>query len=438
MQKRRTTSLRSRSTMLPMLPMLACSLLLTACGGGGGSVGSNPGAPPGGTANSATPPAVIQAQQAGTPVDPLLISADNTFGLNLLNTLLASDSGNVAISPTSLNMALQILYNGAADSTAQAMSQTLQLQSLSLATLNNDNAALEASLLNPDPDVQITLANSLWMHLTDTPVLPSFTQLNQTYYGAEIGDLSGAPANVNAWIANVTNGLITNILPQADYTDIVAVIANAIYFKGEWTVAFDPTLTAPAPFTLSDGTQVSCQMMHQTGSFSFYGGGNYGVLRIPYGQSGHLSMWIVMPGAGVNLNALVATITPAMFDTWDSGLQTINVQLGLPRFTTRYSASLPTPLTTLGMGIAFSQTQADFSALASRNTYVSDVEHQTVVEVDESGTVAAGATTITVAPTVAGLPPAQLLIDQPFFYAIRDDQSGALLFIGTMENPTSG
>jgi serpin B len=69
---------------------------------------------------------------------------------------------------------------------------------------------------------------------------------------------------------------------------------------------------------------------------------------------------------------------------------------------------------------------------------VSDIEHQTVVEVDESGTVAAGATTITVAPTVAGLPPAQFLIDQPFFYAIRDDQTGALLFIGTMENPTSG
>jgi serpin B len=319
------------------------------------------------------------------------------------------------------------------------MSQTLQLQSLSLATLNNDNAALEASLLNPDPDVQITLANSLWMHLTDNPVLPNFTQLNQTYYGAEIGDLSGAPANVNAWIANVTNGLITNILPPGNYGPdaVVAVIANAIYFKGEWTVAFDPTLTAPAPFTLSDGTQVSCQMMHQAGSFSFYGGNNYGVLRIPYGQTGHLSMWIVLPNAGVNLNALVATITPAMFGTWDSGLQTINVELGLPRFTTRFGASLPSPLTALGMGIAFNPALADFSALAP-DTYVSDIEHQTVVEVDESGTVAAGATTITVAPTVAGLPPAQFLIDQPFFYAIRDDQTGALLFIGTMENPTSG
>jgi serpin B len=431
MDTRHTTSVAVGSATLLIA---AGALLLSACGGGSAS---NPAAGSGGPASSATPPAVIQAQQNGTATDPALISADNAFGLNLLNTLLPGNSGNVAISPTSLNVALQILYNGAAGSTAQAMSQTLQLQGFSLATLNSDNAALQASLLDPDPDVQITLANSLWMHLSDTPVLPGFIQLNQTYYGAEIGDLSGAPANVNAWVSNITNGLITNILPPANYTTVVAVIANAIYFKGAWTVAFDPTLTAPAPFTLGDGTQVSCQMMHQTGAFATYAGSNYQVLRIPYGQTQHLSMLIVMPSAGVDLNAFVATLTPAMISAWASELQTSNVALGLPRFTTTFGASLPAPLTSLGMGIAFSVTQADFSALAP-NTYVSDVEHQTVVEVDESGTVAAGATTITVSPTVVGPTPAPLLIDHPFFYAIRDDQSGALLFVGTMANPTSG
>jgi serpin B len=415
----------------PLL-ILACAALLSACGGGSSSnAASNPPPP----TSAATPPAVTQAAQAGTATDPALINADNAFGLNLLNTLLATNSGNVAISPTSLNMALQILYNGAAGSTAQAMSQTLQLQGLSLATLNSDNAALEASLLNPDPAVQVTLANSLWMHLGNTPVLPSFTQLNQTYYGAEIGDLSGAPANVNAWIAGITNGLITNILPSGDYSKVVAVIANAIYFKGSWTVAFDPTLTAPAPFTLSDGTQISVPTMHQMGTFTAYMGSNYEVLRVPYGQTQHLSMWIVLPNAGVNLNTFVATLNPATFDTWASELQDSYVNLGLPRFATTFSASLPSPLTTLGMGVVFSP-QADFSALAP-NTYISDVEHQTVVDVDESGTVAAGATTVTVSPTVVGVAPAPLEIDHPFFYAIRDDQTGALLFIGTMVNPSS-
>ena len=427
---RNATQSRARSAALLIL---ACATLLSACGGGSGSTGASTPSPPG---SAVTPPAVTQALQAGTATDPALISADNAFGLNLLNTLLTSNSGNVAISPTSLNMALQILYNGAAGSTAQAMSQTLQLQGFSLATLNSDNAALEASLLDPDPAVQVTLANSLWLHLGATPVLPSFTQLNQTYYGAEIGDLSGAPANVNAWVAGVTNGLITNILPQADYAKVVAVIANAIYFKGSWTVAFDPTLTAPAPFTLSDGTQSTVQMMHQMGTFPAYTGSNYEVVRIPYGQTQHLSLWIVLPTAGVNLNAFVATLTPATFDAWASELQGSYLNLGLPRFSTTFGASLPGPLTTLGMGIAFSPL-ADFSALAP-NTYVSDVEHQSVVEVDESGTVAAGATTVTVSPTVVGEAAAPLQIDHPFFYAIRDDQTGALLFIATMVNPAAG
>jgi serine protease inhibitor len=418
----------------PLLLILASALLLAACGAGSGPMNSLP-VGGGNPTSAATPPAVTQAQQAGTPTDPALISADNVFGLNLLNTLLASNTGNVAISPTSLNMALQILYNGAAGSTAQAMSQTLQLQSFTLATLNSDNAALEASLLNPDPDVQVTLANSLWMHLSNNPVLPSFTQLNQTYYGAEIGDLSGAPANVNAWIASITQGLITNILPQADYSKVVAVIANAIYFKGAWSAGFDPTLTAPAPFTEGDGTQITVQMMHQTGTFPTYTGSNYQVLRIPYGQTQHLSFWIVLPNTGVNLHAFVATLSAAMFDSWTSQLQSSYLDLGLPRFSTAFAASLPGPLTTLGMGVAFTP-QADFSGLAT-NTYVSDVEHQTVVEVDESGTVAAGATTVSVSPTVVGVAAAPLEIDHPFFYAIRDDQSGALLFVGTMVNPTA-
>ena len=75
------------------------------------------------------------------------------------------------------------------------------------------NAALQAALLNPDPKAQLGMANSLWMHLSENPVLPSFVSTNETYYAAKIGDLSGAPADVNAWVASETNGLIKKILP---------------------------------------------------------------------------------------------------------------------------------------------------------------------------------------------------------------------------------
>ena len=88
------------------------------------------------------------------------------------------------------------------------------------------------------------------------------------------------------------------------------------------------------------------------------------------------------------------------------------------------------------MGIALcSSHMADFSALAP-SVCVSDVEHKTVVEVDESGTVAAAATTVTIGPTAVEVPLFTMTLDHAFLYAIRDDQTGELLFVGTLMNPT--
>ena len=389
--------------------------------------------PPSG-ASSTAPPAVMQAQQANAPVDPAIVTADNTFGLNLFQNLNVGATGNVSIAPISVAMALQIVYNGAGGATQQGMAQTLQLGSLSTQDLNNDNAALQGSLLNPDPLVNLIIANSLWMHLDTTSLPAAFTQMDQTYYGATVGDLAGAPDNVNSWVSSETDGLITNILPPANYATVVAVIANVIYFKGQWTTAFDPNQTAPSPFTLADGTQVSVPMMHQSATYGYLQGANFQAVRIPYG-AGRLSMLVMMPDAGISLNSFVAALTPDMLNGWVGQLQTGMGNLSLPKFTATYGASLVQPLQALGMQAAFcSDPQATFPGIGL--VCLQDVEHKTVIEVDESGTVAAGATTITVVPTAVQLPLFTLTLDHPFVYAIRDDQSGELLFIGTMMNPT--
>jgi serine protease inhibitor len=407
------------------------------CGGSsdGGSMSPSPPAPPSSPSGPSTaPPAVMQAQQANTPVDPAIVTADNTFGLNLFQNLYSGTPGNVAIAPISVAMALQIVYNGAGGATQQGMAQTLQLGSLSTQDLNSDNAALQGSLLNPDPQVNLTIANSLWMHLDTNLVPAAFTQMDQMYYGATVGDLAGAPANVNSWVSTETDGLITNILPNANYAAVVAVIANVIYFKGQWSTAFDPSQTAPAPFTLGDGTQVSVPMMHQSATYGYLQGANFQAVRIPYGQ-GRFSMLVVMPNAGTSLESFVAGLTPDMLSGWVGQLQTGLGNLSMPKFTATFGASLVQPLTTLGMQAAFcSDAQASFPGLGL--VCIQDVEHKTVVEVDESGTVAAGATTVTVVPTAVELPLFTLTLDQPFLYAIRDDKTGELLFIGTMTNPS--
>lgn len=411
-------------------------LLVSGCGGSNGHNGNNgnnsAGNPP--VASPLVATAVQQAQQNDTPVPPQIVSADNAFGLALFNTLNRGASSNVAISPTSIALTLQMIYNGADGSTQQAMSQAMQLQGLDATTVDQDNAALQAALIESEPNVQLTMANSLWMHLTANPVLPSFVSANQTYYAADIGDLSGAPDNVNAWVASATNGLITKVLPPADYSRVAAVLANAIYFKGMWATAFDTDQTITASFTLADGTEVSCQMMHQTGSFPHLFGPNFEAVELPYGQTGRFSMLIILPAAGVDLGSFVSNVTAEELATWIADLEPADISIGLPRFTARYSSSLVNGLTSLGMGVAFNFLTADFTQLASGpRVYISDVEHATEVQVDESGTVAAGATTGTITATIA---PPSMTMNRPFFYAIVDGKTGALLFIGTLIDPS--
>jgi serine protease inhibitor len=425
----------SQTGSLAGAALVAQALLLAACGSGAGA--------PAPTAASAAgvPPAVFEAEEQATPVNAALVNADTGLGLALLAQLAQGNSTNVAISPLSLAMALQILYNGSAGSTQQAMAQVLELGALSDArALDDANAALQASLIGADPKLQLIVANSLWMHSSDNPVLPSFTGMDENYYGATIGDLAGAPADVNAWVASETRGLIPTILPKSgvNYADVIAVIANAVYFKGEWTTAFNPADTAAVPFFLADGTQTTVEMMSQSGTYPFLAGANFAAARLPYGQ-GRFSMLLVLPDPGIALGDFVAGLTVEELNGWTGQWQMEAGIIFLPRFTATFGPqSLNAQLISLGMGIIYcSSNHADFAALASRPSCISDVRHATVVEVDESGTVAAAATTVTVMPTVVGPgSPFVLRLDRPFLYAIQDNRSGELLFIGVMMDPS--
>jgi len=411
---------------------------MAGCGGGGAGSTAASAPTPTPSSPSATPAAVVQAESQDTAVNPAIVAADNGFGLTLFQSLQPSAAGNIAISPLSVAVALQILYNGAAGTTQTAMAQTLELGALSVSALNAGNAALQASLLTADPLVTLIIANSLWTQSSST-VLPSFLQTDETYYGATLGDLSGAPANVNAWVSNATQGLITDILPAGDYSKDVAVIANALYFKAPWTTAFNTAQTANAVFTLADGTQTSVPMMHQSGGYPYLQGSNFQAVSLPY-ASGRMSMLIILPSAGLSLSSFVAGLSLDGLNTWIGALKTASGSVALPRFTATYQTQgLAGVLGTLGMSVALCPplgTRANFASLSSQPVCVSDAEHQTVVEVDEAGTVAAAATTVTIAPTVAQLSSFTINMDRPFLYAIRDDVTGELLFIGALMNPS--
>jgi serine protease inhibitor len=418
---------------------LLAALGLSACGGGSmgsmSSMGSTPsaGTPPSST-NPSVPPAVATAKAASTAVDPSIVAADNAFGMSLFQKLQAAGTGNIAISPLSVALVLQILYNGTDGNAQASLAQTLQLGSLGPSAVNNDNAALQASLLDPDPQVQLSISNSLWSHLGSNPVLPAFTAMDQNFYGATVGDLTAAPQAVDAWISDATNGLITSLgdQPASYYSSLKFLLLNALYFKGAWTQSFDSTQTAPAAFTLAGGSQVTAQLMHQNSTYAYFQGANFQIARLPYGQ-GRMSMLVILPDSGVNLSEFVAALSIEQLNGYIAQMSNATGSIALPKFTASFSASLAPSLQSLGMAPAFCP--AGLSGLAP-GTCLSDVVHETMVEVDETGTTAA-AVTGGAGVTVVGRSDFMMSCDHPFLYAIRDDGTGLLLFMGVLIDPAA-
>ena len=420
----------ARGLVLAMMVLAGCD--------GGASTTQSP------TQNSTLmPAAVAQAKADNTPVSPQIVTSDNEFGLSVLQALQSTQGHvNLFISPLSLSMALQVVYFGASGTTQDAMAQTLQLGSSTKQQVNDGNAALQASLIDADPQVQLQIANSLWIHQSQDAVLPAFTQMDQNYYGATVGDLAGAPDNVNAWVAQQTDGLIPTILPPGNYSQSTAIIVNAVYFKGQWAAAFDPNGTVAAPFTLSDGTTVSVSMMNQTATFAYFRGSDFQMVRLPYGQ-GRMSMLIVLPDAGQQLTDFLAGLTLTALDTSIGQMQSEYGAVALPKFEIASNNQMAPTLTGLGMGVAFkcpdpirSALTADFSALTPAPVCLQGVFHNAWIQVDETGTVAAAATAAPVGITAVEAPEFTITLDHPFLYAIRDDDTGELLFIGTLMDPS--
>ena len=116
-------------------------------------------------------------------------------------------------------------------------------------------------------------------------------------------------------------------------------------------------------------------------------------------------------------------------------LQTGSLSLTMPKFNFDSSFSLKDALTALGMPIAFSD-QADFSGMTgNQDLTIADVVHKAYVAVDEQGTEAAAATGVVMSATA--MMQNSLTINQPFIFVIRDIQTGSILFVGRVLNPTS-
>lgn len=373
-----------------------------------------------------------------------LIESGNAFAFDILKEILKNtpESDNIIISPLSISYALSMTLNGANAATRDSMIKTLRIKNITLDELNRSYRDLTSSLLSVDNRVLISIANSVWTE-KNFSVKKSFTEILTAYYRAEsrsfdITDAS-APAQINTWIEDNTNGLIKKMVDKLNDNTVMLLI-NAIYFKGKWKIQFDDKATTDRSFYKQDGSVISAPSMHQTETYKVYLGNGFTMVELPYGQ-GNFVMDIILPDSN-NPDELTGILTDSNFQNWishlSSDLSVKKVNLYLPRFKYGYKKSLKDILSSMGMGIAFTDA-ADFTNITSfPPLLINEVLHQAFIETKEDGTEAAAATVVEIITTSIG-PDNPLLIDidHPFIYLIRETTSNSIIFMGKVSDPLS-
>jgi serpin B len=373
-----------------------------------------------------------------------LVQANCEFALDLSGRL-GGESGNRFFSPYSISTALAMTYAGAQGETARQLAKVLHF-TLPPEQLHPTFRALIAALDGRSaatgtgaPPIQLFTANALWMQSGEPIQIEYQRRIETDYQGAVYTvdfrqAVESARKTINAWVEQQTKDKIQELLqPRTLGPTTVLVLTNAIYFKGLWESPFPRRNTESSPFHVTAGESAQVEMMSQTGRFPHWDEGTFQVIAIPY-RGGSLSMVILLPKAVDGLAQLERALSRSNLETYLAKLSPQRVRLSLPKFRLTEQVELAKVLAQMGMPLAFTPGKADFSGMtASRDLAISAVVHKAFVEVDEAGTEAAAATAVAIArAAVVQAPPVVFRADHPFFFLIRNNLSGSILFVGRL------
>ena len=419
--------MKTKSFVFTLLLASLLASLLTGCG-----------AP----ANASEVRSNLPRQSASAPQEDILelTRGGSEFTFDLLKAL-ADTPGNLVFSPYSISQAMAMAYAGARGDTEAQMAAVLRY-SLPQERLHPAFNSLEQALTAPAAEkgaFTLKIANALWAQ-QDYPFRQEYLDLLASSYGAglRVTDFSKDPEAarglINRWVEEQTNGLIKDIVPPGAINDLTRlVLANAIYFKADWIGPFQKDSTIPQPFTLADGSVIQTPMMNQMGYFNYMVEDDLSAVELPY-MGGRTAMLVIIPAAG-KFEAVQARLSANELERILARLQGGQVLLGLPKFKYESSLNLKQVLKALGLNAPF-EDGADFSGMdGSRDLRITDILHKAVIAVDEQGTEAAAATVIIVGATSAPAEPVTIRAERPFFFLIRDTQTGAVLFAGRVSNP---
>jgi len=372
-----------------------------------------------------------------------LIATNNEFAFDLYKKINSTEKGNIFFSPYSISAALSMVYEGARGQTA------LEIQSVFNFPTDDTNrrssfAAIYNDLNLKNSDYVLQTANSLWAQ-KDYPFIDEYFAVLKNYYAAESNNLDffnnpdGSRKIINAWVEDKTNNKIKDLFPVGTIeNDTRLVLANAIYFKSKWLKEFNPDDTQIADFNIDSKNTVSVKMMQKTGEesvFDYYETPSLQALKMPY-TGEKLSMLVLLPKKN-DINSISDVLTSDELTEVNNNLVNERVNVFIPKFTFDTKYQMNETLKEMGMPLAFTN-EADFSGMTEDNELkIGLVIHQAFIDVNEEGTEAAAATGVSmVLKTVMPAPVPVFRADHPFFFVIQDNETGNILFLGKVAEPT--
>ncbi len=368
-----------------------------------------------------------------------VIETNNDFGLELLKSILKTeDAPNVMISPASVSIALGMAYNGAETTTRDAFEEVLNYDGLTREEVNEITRELINVLVTNVKGNLLEIANSIWYN-EDFPVKEEFISLNSHYFDAEVKELDFGTAEavktINNWVSDKTHGKIDEIIDAIDPA-VMMILVNAIYFNCVWETEFDPDDTYRAPFYNEDGTTYGqVEMMHLKTTLNASFTDDYSAVELSY-KNGKFSMFLFLPAEENKVNDLVAQLDVDTWNSWLEGFSEVKkFTVEMPKFEFEYERTLAEDLKSMGLEVAFSDTEADFSGISPEYLFISDVIHKTYIKVNEKGTEAAAVTAIIMGATSAG-PQNYIRLDRPFLFAITENSSKSILCMGKVAEPS--
>ena len=401
-----------------VLVLLFTTLLVTACD----------------LFNNEKEPSNIELDEKSADV----IESNNEFGFSFFSEILQNEDSckNIMVSPLSVSQALSMALNGAQENTLTEMKDVLAFTAMPLEDINASNQKIVDALIGHDPKVDLKIANSVWYRNDFTPKT-DFINNNSLYYNAEVNSYDPtkpetAKSKMNEWVDKNTKGKINEIIDKVNSSDVLFLI-NAVYFKAEWKTKFEKSETSKQAFTLDNGTEKEVETMIGEVELSYYNDDHFSVIKLPYGY-GKFDMVVYLPEEGYTTSDIVDEIEQTDFDQLQQSTL-VKRDLWLPKFEFSYSKKLNENLLAMGMKDAFDPNNANFQSISDINLYISSVNHKSYIKTNEEGTEAAAATSVTFDVTSIG-PEGIIKINRSFLFAIVEEDTNSILFIGKVYDPT--